>query len=538
MATRAPTQQSRDPFAEAAAAALEALESVVGQAPDKLATGLTLEALIADTDLGAFNPSTVQLALIRAADGNGDALDLPVDRMLFHFGCERLPPGRPRLVAMRTGVRAGKSFISAMALLQSILTCTFRRAPEGHERADADGKIGVRRGEFVRALIVAPVMELSKAVLYHLIGTMKASRQLAKLLIKDGIESCVIKRTDGHEVTVQLVAASGGGTNLRSTWLAGVVFDEAAFFDDDDKAVTLRDQLRAAMTRLLPGAQAWVPSSPWNDSDPFHELIGTHFGKPGGALAFHSDSRSMNPTLDAEQEAAERARDPDNAAREYDAIPLSANSSLFFPADALAAAVDIQRPLHLGPMPEVVHYGGADLGFRKNSSALAIARYDGHKVQLAYHEELRPSQNSSLKPSTVCGHFAEVALGYGCRTVRGDLHYADTAKEEFAKVESDGETVWYDEWNPSADAQTEVFTEFRRRLQERQIELPNDPRLLNQLKGVTSRPLPGGRIQVQLPKHGRSHGDVALAVILACAQVQIGEPDDDDGVVGAGRRRW
>jgi hypothetical protein len=52
-------------------------------------------------------------------------------------------------------------------------------------------------------------------------------------------------------------------------------------------------------------------------------------------------------------------------------------------------------------------------------------------------------------------------------------------------------------------------------------------------------PEPGRRIQVQFPKIGRAHGDLAMAVVLACVEVPIGEPDDDDGrIVGAGRRRW
>lgn len=528
---------SQDPMAEAAAAAVEAL---VQPRHDKLRDGFTLERLATDPQLGAFNASPVQRALMRASDGQPLDDILPPDRMLFHFGCERLQPIRPRLVVLRTGVRAGKSFISAMALMKSILTCKFRREPDiaRGEVPDADGMVGVRYGELVRALIVAPLMKLSRAPLHHLIGATESSPLLSRMLIKKGTESCVIRRLDGREVTVELVAASSGGANLRSTWLAGVILDEADFHDDEDGAVNLPDNLRAAMPRLLAGAQAWVPSSPWADTGPFHDLFTGAHGSPGRTLAFHSDTRSMNPTLDAEDEAAERARDPDNAAREYDAVPLSASSSMFLPLGALTMAVRIDRTQHLEPLDGVIHYGGADLGFRKNSSALALARFENRKVRLAYHEEIVPPKGAPLKPSQVCKQFAEIALAYHCHTVKGDMHYADTAQEEFEKVTAAEESVWYAEWNPSADAQTEVFTEFKRRLVEGLIELPNDPRLLSQLKSVTSRPLPGGRIQVQMPKRGRTHGDVAMAVVLACTQVQIGEPDEDYSLARAGRRRW
>jgi hypothetical protein len=489
-----------------------------------LGPGLSFETLVTHRDLAAFRASPTQLALIRSADGRGDEVQLPPDRMLFHFNQERLPSGRPRLVVLRTGVRAGKSFLAAMALLLSVLTCTFRRAPLEHEVADPDGMVGVRKGEFVRALIVAPVMELSKAVLYHLVGTMQSSPRLAKLLVKVGSNFCVIRREDGHNVLVKLVAASGGGTNLRSTWLAGVVFDEGAFFDEDGKAVTLKDQLRAAMARLLKGAQAWVPSSPWNDSDPFHELFERHFGKPGHALAFHSDSRSMNPTLDPDEEQAERERDPDNAAREYDAVPLPTGSSLFFPPDALVKSVNKDREMYLAPLRGVAHSAASDLGLRKNSSAVATARFEGGKVRLAYHEELRPERGASLKPSATCAHVARKALAYGCRTVRGDIHYADTAKEEFEKLRGEGHEIYYDEWTPRAEATTAMFTEFRRRMQEGLVELPNDPRLLGQLKAVTWKAMEGGVIKVLLPKQGQTHGDLAQVVVSACTMVEIPTP--------------
>ena len=41
---------------------------------------------------------------------------------------------------------------------------------------------------------------------------------------------------------------------------------------------------------------------------------------------------------------------------------------------------------------------------------------------------------TSLKPSEVCKEFATKCLDYGARTVKGDLHYADTAHEELPKT--------------------------------------------------------------------------------------------------------
>jgi hypothetical protein len=296
----------------------------------ELPRGLDLLTLVTSPDLAAHtSASPAQRLLMLAADGKPANDVLPPDRMMFHIGTERLPSGRPRLVVLRTGVRAGKSLIAAMALLHSALTCQFRREPnaEAGELPGPDGMIGIMKDEFVRALIVAPKLKMSRAPLLWIKGRMKNSPVLKKYIVKEREESIVIRRPDGAEVTIEIVAADSGGGNLRSTWLAGILFDEAAFHDGDDGVVNLSENYRAAAPRLLHGAQAWIVSSPWSDDDQFHKIFSMYYGKPGRQLAFHSDTRSMNPSLEQEVIDEERARDPDNAAREYDAIPLSSSSN-------------------------------------------------------------------------------------------------------------------------------------------------------------------------------------------------------------------
>lgn len=496
------------------------------QAGAALGPGLTLERLVTAPEFAAFNASPAQLAFIRAADGVPLAGVLADERLKFHFGACEWPdaPVRPRIIIARTGVRAGKSLLAAMALLKSALTCELRRAPLPNEVPDADGKVGVRPGERVRALLVAPIVDLTKTIFAHLTGTMLASPKLRGLIVGEpGKTSVTIRRpSDGVCIEVACVAASPGGTNLRSTWVAGAVFDEADFFDAEDAAVNVDDQIDAVATRLLPGAQAWVVSSPWADEGPFHARFTAAFGKPGlgPALAFHSDSRSMNPTLDRTLEESVRQTDPDKASREYDALPVSAGGSAFFPAPVLALAVDEERPMHLGPAPGYAHTAGADLGFRKNSSALAIARGEDGCAVLVYHDEKRPPPGAPLVPSEVCADFAATCRGYGVESVRGDLHYAEAAREHFGKA-----GIVYDEWNPSQSAQAEAFATVRARMAEGKVKLPNDPRLLAQIRAVKSQPVPGGGTRIVLPKQGRAHGDVLMAAVLALAQVTTDEPD-------------
>lgn len=496
----------------------------------RLPPDTTLEHFVESPGLGSLPISRAQRALCRAADGLA-VTHLDSASTHFHFGVDAMPAhNRPRVVFVRTGVRAAKSLIAALALVLRALTCTMRRPPLAHERGDErDGLVGVRPGELVRALIVAPMLRLSRAPFFHVMGALKASETLSKYVVKWGAESITLKRDDGAEVLVEMVAASRGGANLRSTWLAGVVFDEADFHDEDDAAVNLKENFQAVATRVLPGGQVWVVSSPWDDSGEFHELFTGSWGQPGRAVAFHSDSQSMNPTLDPADIEAERRRDPENAAREYDAVPLASGSLAFFPKAAVDVAMASGRTTSLPPN-DAPHWGGSDLGLRKNSSALGIARRAGPKVALAYWEELIPAKGAHLKPGEACRSFARTALSYRCLSIMGDSHYADTAHEEFPKVraEWDGRVACsYQEWQPSAAAQAEAFSRFRTMMLEGQLDLPADPRLRKQIEDTKFKKGPNG-IQVVLPKHGAAHGDLLMAVVLACVQV----PEHIGTVVG------
>jgi hypothetical protein len=515
----------------------------------ELPRDLSLVALVTSPDLGQLtNASKPQRLLMLAADGKPANDILPPDRMLFHIGAERLPSGRPRLVVLRTGVRAGKSLIAALALLHSALTCEFRREPnlEAGEIPGHDGLIGIMKGEFVRALIVAPKLKMSRAPLNWIKSRMEHSPILKKHIVKVKEESIVIRRPDGAEVTIEIVAADSGGGNLRSTWLAGILFDEAAFHDGEDGVVNLAENYRAAAPRLLHGAQAWIVSSPWSDDDHFNKLFTMYFGKPGLQFAFHSDTRSMNPGVEQSVIDEERARDPDNAAREYDAVPLSSSNTAFFPPDAIEKSVNYERQIYLPPIQGVEHKAGTDLAFRKNSSALAISRAaklpsQGReilKAQLAYHEEKRPPKGASLRPSEVIIDFAKTCRSYRARKMCGDHWSRDTADEELAKLRAADRTfdIVYEPMSQQIDDIGARFDQVRRLMQEGQAELPNEPVLLRQFRDTKARALPGGKIGIQLPKHGSTHGDVLVAAVNSLVQVDLAVRTDEKKSMTRGRR--
>lgn len=487
---------------------------------------LTLEQLCEEPTLVDLPLSPAQRALLRVAEGQAPGLS--PDRMRFHLGLDVWPDsaGKPLIVFARTGVRAGKSLISAAGLIRSGLSAEFRRPPEGDERPGSDGKVGVREGEYVRSVIVAPYLKLTKAPFDHLKSTIAKSARLKALLVDEpNTERVRLRRPDGNQVDIEPAAAAPGGANLRSTWLAGALFDEADFHDDEGAAVDLVEQIRACVPRMLKGGQIWIVSSPFTDTSQFHSLFCDAFGRPLNAdgrptrrVAFHSDSLSMNPTLDRREIEEARRVDPDQAACEYDAVPRTGASLNFFPQPAIVAACRRGEPWDLQPNG-APHWAGSDLGLAKNSSALALARHQDGKTVLAYAEELIPQPGEPLSPSAVCESFGKTCARYSATTMRGDNHYAATARDEFARLRAKGVQLHYDEFTPGNPQVLEAFTEFKRRMVEGLLELPANPRLIKQLRDTKVGKAPGGGVKVILPVHGAAHGDLMMAIVLACVQV-------------------
>lgn len=425
------------------------------------------------------------------------------------FGCEakHIPKSRRLTVVVRAGGRGGKS--SRLLATKAIHAAWETPLPT------------LQEGEHARALIIAPDKSLALQDLNYVRGYIEESKDLSAAVVRDTVECITIKRpSDGKIVDITIGAATRGGKAARGRTLVFVGFDEAAFFyADDGYTVTDKEIYRAAIQRIVPnGGQIWIVSTPWLEGIGIMEdRIAEDFGVHEKSLVAVGGTRDLNPSWDptGEIERDMRDDDPENAAREIDAVPLSAGTKFFFPPDAVKLAIASNRTGNLEPNNST-SFAGVDLGFRRNSSALAIARYDNGKTRLVYYDEKRPKKGEPLKPSEVTAAFGAACQRYNAAKMRGDLHYVDTAKEELAKMA--GKQVTYDEWKPTAENMADAFTSLRKIMSEGEADLPNDPRLLSQIRQTMIRHLDGGTVKIVLPKQGQAHGDLLMAVALAFSQ--------------------
>jgi hypothetical protein len=280
-------------------------------------------------------------------------------------------------------------------------------------------------------------------------------------------------------------------------------------------------------------AQIWMVSTPWIEGVGALEAAHAEdFGKHSETLCARGTTRQLNPKWDptGELEAAARKRDPDKAAREIDAIPLPAGSKLFFSPDVLKLCIDEAQtePMPFDKLYE--HMAAGDFAFRTNSSALGIARAEADDlVRLVYWEEQKPKKGAPLVPSVVCEGFGAKCAEYGTFNLLTDFESIEAVREHLGKlrlkdprdsrVANHQRGISITEFNPGTELEA-AFTRALVRMREGKVRLPNDPRLLAQLRTVTAVPRAGGKTSIVIPTVNDAHGDLAIACILAIARFE------------------
>jgi hypothetical protein len=430
-----------------------------------------------------------------------DAGDREIARQIFG-DVDVIPRAARSVLVGVIGARSGKSYVfEALYSLWRALTADLSTL--------APGEIAV-------ALIVAPDLRLARQTLRYALGAAKSVASIARRIESETSDGFTIQRPDGKLVSIECLPASRGGSALRGRSLVSAVLSEPAFLRDENYAIVDEDLFRAAAPRVLPGGLVVCIGTPWIQSGLLYKMFVRNHGSPVDAIAAHAPTLLMLPTeRNREVVARERERDPDNAAREFDALFTAAGTALWFDPAALDAAIIRGAPIAVPPEPRQLAWQGGDLAFRQNSSAFVVARREGaHGILVADVLELRPTKNAPLQPSAVVALGVEQARRHRVTRMMTDEWYADSVREHLqgtgvALVAAPG----------GMTGKVATYTAVRSALHEGRLRIPaGHDRLLAQIRDTTSRPLPGGGIQIVQPKRGAAHGDLASAFVLAVYQ--------------------
>jgi hypothetical protein len=453
--------------------------------------------------------SAGQSELVRVAFDGHEPMDH--DLTVEIFGTH-LSMGFHRVVAAVCGARSGKSYVLvALRLVWGMLVRDLSSMAPGQRAV---------------AMIVAPNEKLRREVLNYALGAIKSKPELATMLSREMTDMFELTRPDGKKVYFEGGVATAGGYGAVGRAYTDFAMDECAFFRDSSFKVNDQDIFRAGATRVLPGGQVIVASTPWAQAGLLYELHRDNFGKPNNALVAHAKTLTMNPspTVRAIVEV-ETQRDPDNAAREYDARFMTAGTTLFFEQVCIDSALTDEL---YETQPGDIIVAGGDFGFRSDSSALVLVALRNNVLHVFDGEELRPG-DQPLKPSKTVAAFAARINGR-CEYLMADQHYREAIAEHLEDHSLSYAAA------PLTPADT--YVRARMLLREGRVKvhpLPFRDRLVQQMREVHGRPTSGGGMSIVHPRWATGgHGDLVAALVLAIWQVSgnaIPEPGPEMGTV-------
>jgi hypothetical protein len=516
---------------------------------------LSFRAFLEDAAFCGLTLSPVVAAIADASEGLPVTLPDDLCRTVFACAPSQLPREPRRTVCVEGGGRFGKSsrMLSPKALHAAITV----PLPD------------VRREERGRAVLVAPDKDLADQDLDYVRGYAEDSAVIRRMLLPSP-KTCVrIKRADGTVVDIRVGAATRGGKSVRARCLVFCGLDESAFFySDSGHVVNDREIYRAAIQRVVVGGQVWIVSTPWIEEVGLLQeriKVETIRGGERDGERRHENSLTVarvgtrlgNPAWDPDGtiERDMRTDDPDNAAREIDAIPLAAGTSVFFDPAAVARCFEVK------PFGTRLGVGaGGDFGFTSDCLAAAVvARHrlgegasgsvGGEAVGFDWTEahERRPQRGEPLKPSVAVREVGRFVADAGARHLVADGHYKETVREHLHE-----EGVQFISAPEGAEGKTETYLAFRKVMAEGRLRISvADPalreRIRAQLRSITKKALPGGGISISAPRRkagpqgGTTHGDLVSAGVLAAWKAgagRAGRAGEIQRGVAAGSTRW
>jgi hypothetical protein len=472
-----------------------------------------------------------QTVIAKVAFGDQDPGDLEGEEkelaLQMFGGLEKVDHSARKYVVLRLGRGSGKTTLcSAFAVYTAV---TFDIAKCGP-------------GDVPYVIVIAPDKATAQLSIRMAREMVRSQPALERLVVSDTSELIQLRRPDGRMVRIEAFAATRGGSALRGRTIIAFLMDEAEFFTSNssdggrDYAVNDRDIFRALKPRLLPAGKGMLISTPWPVETLMGEMFTDNWGKCLTAVAIKAPTilvRGNDPDVAAMVED-ELQKDPENARRELFCEVEGLAGEGFFDASALHSSIcDVDDwPTAYNPSWPVAV--GCDLGFTRDSSAVAVVQFDGQKYRLVYAEELKPKPGKPLKPGYVVARFAEVSKKYGAKGVIADAHYRMSLHEH---LEATGLSIWNAPATPS-----EAFTRTRAVLHEGRCTIPRvdiGKRMLQQAKLVTSKASPGGKLTIKIPRRvGLAHGDIVSAWVLAVHHLAFKELEAERREVAPGTDEW
>jgi hypothetical protein len=442
---------------------------------------LTIDRALLDGRLlgaGLGDPASwrVWLTILRAAFG------LPLDddeHEVFRrvAGGRSVPSKRVSELWCLAGRRSGKS---RMAAALGVYFAAFVQ----HKLA---------AGEVGMVLILAGTVDQAKVVFHYVRGFIAASPLLRGEVAVERASELILK--NGISIGVH----SNSFRSIRGRTLCAAIFDEVAFWRDAESVspdIEVYTAIKPALMTLK-GPLIGI-SSPYRKHGLMHGKHRDHFGVDGDVLVVQAASTVLNPSLDDEDIAAQRAIDPAAARSEWDA-EFRQDISAYLDEEVLEQAVDHGRPLELPPRAGVFYVAHVDAagGVGADSYTVAIS----HREDETLVVDVVRGTAGKFDPAAVTRQYAALLREYGISRVKGDAYAAEWVAGSWREC-----GTYYERSElPKSGIYLECIPLFARGL----VRLPDHPRLVHELRLLERHTHRSGRDVVD---HGKgAHDDHANA---------------------------
>ena len=391
-----------------------------------------------------------------------------------------------------TGRRSGKSRTSA-------IIGAYEAALAGHEEKLAAGEKGI-------VAICSPTRSQSNTVRNYLKSVFDTTPLLTNEIIRETREGFDLR----NNISIQILA--GDYRTVRGPTLVAAIVDEAAFFghDVESKVKSDTELMRALQPGLATtGGKLIAISTPYARKGWCFNTFKRHYGNEAGrTLVWNCPSRTMNPTLN--QSIIDRAMEDDPASARSEYLgQFRDDIAEYLPRSVIESAV-IPGRRELIPRREQDYRCFVDVsGGRGDDAALAIAHRTDRNCVIDLIRRYQPPFN----PYDVCREMAEVIKRFRCHEVTGDNYAAEFVAQAF---EACGLI-----YRKSEKIKSALYLELLPRLCSGEVELLDDPTLINQLSSLERRTRSGGRDIIDHPPGKKDDLANAVAGVVNLAHKPI-----------------
>ena len=437
-----------------------------------------LGAVTAFSDLSTWGPWLTFLAAVYGLPLDSEGLEL----FKRCTGRSRYdpPPGGWREVVAIPARQSGKTRIaSAIATFEAVT------APR------------VTDGEMYSLLIAQDLRAAVRTSFSYIRAFFDASPLLRRSIVNRTADT--LELDNG----LRLAAYSCRPAAVRGLRARCVVVDELAYFVTSDARRTDTEMLRTTRPTLATtGGRIIILSSPDVQAGELWDLNRRHHGRDDSdTLVWQASAPTMNPTLPVDYLARMEQDDPEAYRSEVLGEFRAGVASLLDP-EALEACVATDRR-ELPPAEGLDYEAFVDpSGGRRDAFTCAIAHKDGERIVV----DVVRAWPAPFNPAGVTEECAELLKCYRVDTVVGDRYAGEWPREAFR---SHGIT-----YDLAALDRSRLYVELVPAVNAARVEIPDDPALLRELRGLERRRGSSGRDRVDHRPGAHDDRSNALAGVV------------------------